>query len=146
MRHYLFLLLLAVALPVAAQVSGPPMGGPSGRFIGPPATTIAGFPGVWDFTWEGPIDAGCPCRGTITIIVNQSGELEGQWKMKGAPARMFGSTGYDQNVWLGRFSQSDDADYPMHGHFRLESRDERLLTGSYQPDGTAIAFTWKGTR
>lgn len=145
-RNILLLLFVALAVPASAQVARPPVGGPSGNFIGPPAATIAGFPGVWDFTWQGPIDWGCPCRGTITIVVNQAGELEGQWKMKGGLARMFGSVGYDQNVWLGRFSQADDVDFPVKGHFRVESRDEKLLTGSYQPDGTAIAFTWQGTR
>jgi hypothetical protein len=147
-RRALLLTLLsaAIAVPSAAQVSGPPVGGPSGNFLGPPATTIAGFLGVWDFTWQGPISSGCPCYGTISIGTNSAGELEGHWKMKGGPARMFGSTGYDQNVWIGRFEQSDEADYPMRGHFRLESRDERLLTGSYQPEGAAIPFTWKGTR
>ena len=46
----------------------------------------------------------------------------------------------------GQFAQSDEADFPVHGHFRLEFRDERTLTGSYQPDGTAIPFRWNGTR
>jgi hypothetical protein len=32
--------------------------------------------------------------------------------------------------------------YPMKGHFRLESRDPRTVTGSYRRDGTAIGFSW----
>jgi len=70
--------------------------------------------------------------------------LIGRWDLKGAPARLTGSVGYDQNVWTGRFQQSDDVDFPLRGHFRLESRGDGLLTGSYQPDGTAVPFTWRG--
>lgn len=54
--------------------------------------------------------------------------------------------GFDRNVWIGQFAQPDDVDFPQHGHFRLEYRDERTLTGSYQPDGTAVPFRWAGTR
>ena len=97
-------------------------------------------------TWQGPIYFCCPCRGTLTITTNDNGELEGVWKIKGAPATLRGSVGYDQNVWIGKFQQSDDADFPLKGHFRLESRGETLLTGSYQPDGTAIPFSWTGRR
>ncbi|HLG46767.1 MAG TPA: hypothetical protein VKY24_11045 [Reyranella sp.] len=46
--------------------------------------------------------------------------------------------GFDRNVWIGQFAQADDVDFPQHGHFRLEYRDERTLTGSYRPDGTAV--------
>jgi hypothetical protein len=66
--------------------------------------------------------------------------------MKGPGAQLTGSMGFDQNVWVGRFIQSDDADFPLKGHFRLETRGQRTLTGSYQPDGTAVAFRWSGAR
>lgn len=142
----LLALLGLVLAPAQAQVTGPPMGGPSGRFLGPPSGNAADFLGVWTLTWDGPIDAGCPCRGTLTISTDSDGNLEGLWKMKGPGATLRGSVGYDQNVWTGRFAQADDADFPMRGHFRLESRDTRTLTGSWQPDGTAIPFRWSGTR
>ena len=132
--------------PALAQMGGPSMGGPSGQFIGPPAGNSADFLGVWDLSWDGPIDGNCPCRGTLTISTNNDGDMQGLWKTKGPAATLRGSVSYDQNVWTGRFSQSDDADFPMRGHFRLESRGERNLTGSYQPDGTAVPFRWTGTR
>jgi len=142
----LMLLMLAglATVPASAQVTGPPVGGPSGQFLGPPATTAQGFMGLWDFTWEGPTGSGCPCSGTLAIGTDSQGQLIGRWDLKGAPARLTGSVGYDQNVWTGRFQQSDDVDFPLRGHFRLESRGDGLLTGSYQPDGTAVPFTWRG--
>jgi len=148
LRHIGFAMLFATlaVVPATAQVSGPPMGGPSGRFLGPPATTAQGFMGLWDLTWEGPIDAGCPCRGTLAIGTDSQGQLTGRWDLKGAPAHLSGSVGYDQNVWTGRFTQAGDVDFPMKGFFRLESRGNGLLTGSYQPDGTAVPFSWKGTQ
>ena len=146
MRRLIVLLACAVASSAFAQVSRPPMGGTSGRPLGPPSGSIEGFLGVWTLVWQGPIDAGCPCRGTLTITVNDFGELRGVWKMKGPPATLSGPVGYDRNVWAGRFEQSDEADFPMRGHFRLETRDEHLLNGSYQPEGTAIPYTWTATR
>ena len=145
------LMLLAVVVLAAAPartqgVTSAPPGGPTGQFLGPPTGNAADFLGVWNLSWDGPIDFKCPCRGTLTISTNMNGDLEGHWKMQGPPATLRGPTGYDQNVWTGRFTQSDDADFPMRGHFRLEYRDERTLTGSYQPDGTAIPFRWSGTR
>jgi hypothetical protein len=144
------ILLLALALAVEsaeAQTNiGPPVGGPSGQFLGPPSGRAGDFLGVWDMTWEGPPSFRCPCRGSITISTNSDGDLQGLWKMAGPPATMRGSVGFNQNVWIGQFSQSDDADFPMKGHFRLEFRDERTLTGSYHPDGTAIPFRWNGSR
>ncbi len=145
MRRTLVLLLCAAASSALAQVPGPPMGG-TNLPIGPPSGSIENFTGVWDLTWQGPIDSGCPCRGSLTITLNDFGELRGVWKMKGPPATLSGQVDYDRNVWAGRFEQSDDADFPMHGHFRIETRDERLLTGSYQPEGTAIPYTWTATR
>jgi hypothetical protein len=145
--HHLLLALLVLAMaPASAQMSGPPMGGPSGQFLGPPTGNAGSFLGVWELTWEGPIDARCPCRGTLSIGTNSNGDLQGVWKTRGPAATLTGSVGFNQDVWTGRFAQSDDADFPVRGHFRLESRDERTLTGSYQPDGTAIPFRWSGSR
>jgi hypothetical protein len=107
---------------------------------------VAGYLESWLEMWDGPMGAGCPCRGSLTISTNSDGDLQGLWKMPGPPATLRGSVGFNQNVWIGHFSQSDDADFPMKGHFRLEFRDERTLTGSYQPDGTAIPFRWNGSR
>jgi hypothetical protein len=145
-RPLILLLLVLVVAPAQAQLSGPPAGGPTGQFLGPPSGNAGDFLGVWDLTWDGPVDAKCPCRGSLTISANANGDLEGLWKIGGPPAKLSGSMGFDQNVWIGRFAQSDDADFPMRGHFRLEYRDERTLTGSYQPDGTAIPFSWTGSR
>jgi hypothetical protein len=146
MRAALVSLLLIAATPAQAQLSGPPVGGPSGQFLGPPTGNAADFLGVWDLTWEGPTGAGCPCRGSLTISTNARGDLQGVWKMNGPPANLRGSVGYNQDVWTGRFEQSDDVDFPMRGNFRLESRGERSLTGSYHRDGTAIPFRWSGSR
>ena len=147
MNRLLSLTLLALAVaPASAQLSGPPAGGPTGQFLGPPSGNAANFLGVWTLTWDGPIDTHCPCRGTLTISTNQNGDLEGVWKTSGLASKLSGSVGFNQNVWIGRFSQPDDVDFPLRGHFRLEYRDERTLTGSYQPDGTAVPFRWNGTR
>jgi hypothetical protein len=145
-KRLVLVLLLLGAATARAQLSGPPAGGPTGRFLGPPSGNAANFLGVWTLTWDGPIDARCPCRGTLTISTNDNGELQGLWKASGPPSRLNGPLGFDQNVWIGRFAQTDDADFPLRGHFRLEYRDERTLTGSYQPDGTTVPFRWSGTR
>lgn len=144
-RPVLFALLIASA-PVQAQLSGPPSGGPTGQFLGPPTGNAGDFLGVWSMTWEGPMGTNCPCRGTLTIVADNNGALHGTWKTNGTGATLSGSVGYNQDVWTGRFAQPDDGDFPIRGHFRLESRGERNLTGSYQPDGTAIPFSWSGTR
>lgn len=135
-----------MAMPAWAQLSGPPAGGRTGQFLGPPTGNTANFLGVWNLTWDGPVDSHCPCRGTLTISVNHNGGLEGVWKSSGLPSKLSGPVGFDQTVWIGQFAQSDEADFPIHGHFRLEYRDERTLTGSYQPDGTAVPFRWNGSR
>jgi hypothetical protein len=75
----------------------------------------------------------CPCRGTLTIVVDNNGDLRGSWKTNGPGATLSGSVGYNQDVWTGRFAQPDDADFPIRGHFRLESR------GEAQPDGLLSA-------
>jgi hypothetical protein len=147
LRLILLAVLALVTTAAQAQLNtGPSMGGPSGRFIGPPTGHAGDFLGVWDMAWEGPLHFKCPCRGSLTISTNSDGDLQGLWKMPGPPATLRGSMGFDQNVWIGRFAQTDDADFPMKGHFRLEFRDHRTLTGSYQPDGTAIPFRWSGSR
>ena len=145
-RLLLFFLFALTASPAWAQLSGPPAGGPTGQFLGPPSGDVANFLGVWNFTWDGPVDSHCPCRGTLTISTNRNGALEGVWKSAGPTSALSGPTGFNQNVWIGQFAQPDDVDFPIRGHFRLEFRDERTLTGSYQPDGTAIPFRWNGTR
>ena len=57
-----------------------------------------------------------------------------------------GALAFDQNVWAGRFAQSDAVDFPLKGHFRLEARGGTALTGSYQREGTAIPYRWSATR
>lgn len=145
-RAALAVLLALASAPAQAQLSGPPAGGPTGQFLGPPTGNAGDFLGVWTMSWSGPMGTSCPCRGTLTIVANGNGVLEGTWKTDGASARLTGSVGYNQDVWTGRFAQPDDADFPIRGYFRLESRGERNLTGSYQPDGTAIPYSWSGTR
>jgi hypothetical protein len=138
-------LLLAMA-PAGAQLPRAPSGGPTGNFLGPPSGNQADFLGAWNLRWVGPMGSSCPCSGSLTITTNAYGELQGEWKMNGPTATLQGSTGYDQNVWSGRFAQPDDVDFPIKGHFRLESRGSQALSGSYQPDGTALPFTWSATR
>lgn len=141
------LLCSVAAVAAQAQMSGPPMGGTSGRIIGPPDGHVGDFVGLWDLIWQGPTDAGCPCSGTLTITRNDFGELRGVWRtMKGPSITLSGPVGYEQNVWIGRFQQSGDVDFPLRGHFRMEARGDGLLTGSYQPEGTAIPYTWTGKR
>jgi hypothetical protein len=145
-RLVLLALFSLAATPAWAQLSGPPAGGPTGQFLGPPSGNVANFLGVWTLTWDGPIASHCPCHGTLTISTNNNGELRGTWKTSGLPSTLSGPVGFNQNVWIGHFAQPDDVDFPQRGHFRLEYRDERTLTGSYQPDGTAVPFSWKGSR
>ena len=153
-RSVLFAALLlgagAIEAVVHGQMSGPPAGGPDWTSIGPPTGTVANFLGSWDLSWDGPIDARCPCRGTLTIEMKQTADgtgLAGTWQMKGTTALLQGAVAVNQNVWVGRFAQPDDAsDFPMRGNFRLEARDANTLTGSYQPQGTAIPFRWSASR
>jgi len=134
------------------SVESAPAGGPTGQFIGPPAGNAQYFLGAWNFSWDGPIDFRCPCNGTIMIETSDgdtlTGNLRGSWTIKrGSKAILRGGVSYDQNVWTGRFEQTDDnVDFPLQGSFRLEARDQLTLTGSFQPDGTAIPFRWSGTR
>jgi hypothetical protein len=142
----LVLALLALAPPASAQLSGPPAGGPTGQFLGPPSGNASNFLGVWTLIWDGPAGTHCPCRGSLTITANHNGDIEGIWKSNGPSAKLSGPVGFNQNVWIGTFAQPDDMDFPQRGNFRIEYRDERTLTGSYQPNGTAIPFRWNGTR
>ena len=142
--------LLLLTVPALAQPAGmtPHVGGPSGNFLGPPQGNAADFLGTWNFTWDGHADSRCPCHGKLTISVAETGDLVGRWEAKEGLVVLRGSVGYDQNVWTGTFDQPDsNADFPLRGHFRLEARAEgAALTGSYQPEGTALPFHWSGTR
>jgi hypothetical protein len=141
-------LFVAAAVAAQAQVPGPPLGGPSGQFLGAPAGNARDFLGSWQLSWDGPIDSGCPCSGTLLIKPDEdvSDGFEGYWAMKGPDVLLRGRVSYDQTVWVGRFVQAGDMDFPLRGHFRFEARDSRTLTGSYHPDGTAIPFRWSARR
>lgn len=129
------------------QVVPPPSGGVLDRFIAPPGALERDFLGKWNLVWDDLGDPACPCRATLTIEVAQNGELKGYWPMKGATAVLQGGVAYDQNVWAGRFAQPDDGvDFPVKGHFRLETRGGTALTGSFQRDGMAIPYRWSATR
>lgn len=151
-RTLLAVLLLAAAAvaPAQGQMPRAPSGGPTGNFIGPPTGNVQNFLGTWAFTWDGPMDANCPCHGTITIKFDENadgGSYDGYWAMKGPDAVLHGSVGYNQNVWTGKFAQPDDGSgFPVTGRFRLELVDPQTLAGSYQRDGMTIAFRWSGTR
>jgi hypothetical protein len=140
----------ATATPAQSQMPRAPSGGPTGQFLGVPTGTVQDFLGKWTFTWDGPIDANCPCHGTMTIQFDENvdgGGLDGYWSMKGPDAVLHGSVGYNQNVWTGHFAQPDDGSgFPVTGSFRLEVVDPHTLTGSYQREGTAIGFRWNGTK
>jgi hypothetical protein len=145
----LLALLAAVASvpPLSAQVARPPSGGVLHPFVAPPGGVQMDFVGTWNATWDDPADATCPCRGTLTIEQRFDGALEGQWTLKGGIAYLQGTVAIDGNVWAGRFSQGDDIDFPLKGHFRLETRDQgKALSGSWQRDGTSIPFHWSATR
>jgi hypothetical protein len=99
------------ASPAWAQLSGPPAGGPTGQFLGPPSGNTATFLGAWTLTWDGPVDSHCPCRGTLTISANRNGDLEGVWKSNDhhhCPElkRSFASTKVRQTNSSGRLLQS----------------------------------------
>jgi hypothetical protein len=115
--------------------------------LAPPTNIQQEFLGTWNLTWDDPVNPDCPCHGTLTVQTQGDGELKGYWPMKGGAAVLFGEVAYDNNVWTGRFAQPDDLDFPIKGHFRLEARSQDGgLTGSYQRDGTSIAFRWSATR
>jgi hypothetical protein len=137
---------LATPAGVLGQEARPPMGAVD-RFLAPPSNLMTDFLGTWKLTWQDPGDPSCPCHGTLTVQVAQNGELRGSWGLKGSPAILQGGVAFDQNAWAGRFAQPDDAaDFPIKGHFRLESRGGTALSGSYQRDGTAVPYSWSATR
>lgn len=148
----------AVALVSALAVSGamaqtafdrlgPPMGGPSGRSVGPPSDHVDDFLGTWKISWTGSVGTDCPCQGILTIDAAGNGQLMGYWETRSGTYVLRGKVGYDQNTWTGRFEKpNDQADFPIKGQFSLMTRDSGKITGSYQPVGTAIGFPVNGTR
>lgn len=140
--------VVAASLPggVLGQVARPPSGRVLNRYLAPPGGLEQEFLGTWNLTWDDPADPDCPCRGTLTIEVEQDGSLKGLWSMKGAPAVLRGAVAFDQNVWAGRYAQPDDVDFPLKGNFRIEARGGSALSGSYHRDGTAIPYHWSATR
>jgi len=139
------LLPFAFAAGALGQMSGPPMGAVD-RFLAPPTNFDQQFLGTWALTWDDPADPACPCHGILTVEVQADGTLKGHWPMPSGVAVLNGELAFDQNVWAGRYAQSDDVDFPLKGHFRLESRGGAALTGSYQRDGTAIPYRWSARR
>jgi hypothetical protein len=140
-------LIAAMQGPVRAQMPPPPTGGVDNRFLAPPSSVQQTFLGTWNLTWDDPGDPKCPCHGTLDIDTRGDGELKGYWSIRNPPVILLGGVAFDNNVWAGRFAQADDnVDFPLKGHFRLETRGGTALTGSYQPDGTAISRRWSATR
>ena len=105
---------LGAALGSAGRRTDRPVPRPAAR------ATSANFLGVWNLTWDGPVDSHCPCRGTLTISVNQNGASKASGSPNGPTSTLSGPVGFNQNVWIGQFAQPDDADFPIRGHFRLE--------------------------
>lgn len=140
----------ALGATVHGQVSGPPAGGPDWKSIGPPLGNAQDFLGTWKLTWDGPVDANCPCHGMLTIEMKNTADgsgLAGYWEMKRATAVLQGAVGVDQNVWVGHWAvQNDTSDFPAKGNFRIETRGGNALTGSYQRQGMTIPFRLSGTR
>ena len=127
-----------------------PPAGRTGQSIGPPTGNAQDFLGTWKLTWDGPIDANCPCHGMLTIEVKNTADgsgLAGYWEMKRSTAVLQGAVGVDQNVWVGHWAVKDDiSDFPAKGNFRLETRGQNALTGSYQRQGMTVPFRLTGTR
>jgi len=141
-------LLLAALLPapVVGQVALPPTGGVLHRDFAPPTNIQQDFLGAWKLTWDDPLSPDCPCHGTLTIQMNADGSLKGYWPLKGGVAVLQGTVAFDNNVWAGPFAQPDTLDFPIKGHFRLETRGVGGLTGSYHRNGTSIPYHWSATR
>ncbi len=146
----LLLAVSAIDATVHGQVARPPAGGPDWSSIGPPTGNAQDFLGTWKLTWDGPVDANCPCHGMLTIEVKNTADgsgLAGYWEMKRSTAVLQGAVGVDQNVWVGHWALPDDtSDFPMKGNFRIETRGGNALTGSYQREGMTIPFRLSGTR
>ena len=132
---------------VRGQVARPPSGGVLDRYLAPPSGVEQAFIGTWNLVWDDPGDPDCPCRGSLAIEADNDGILKGYWSRKGPTVILRGDMAFDQNVWAGRFGQADDnVDFPLKGHFRLETRGGTALSGSYQRDGTTIPRRWSATR
>ena len=144
MKSWMVVALVLLPITAFSQVSRPPLGAPD-RFLAPPTNIQQDFLGIWNLTWQDPVNPDCPCHGTLTIETQPDGELRGRWALKSGTAVLLGGVDFDGNAWAGRFAQSDDLDFPLKGHFRLETRSGGL-TGSYQRDGTAVPFSWSATR
>jgi hypothetical protein len=141
------ILVAGAFAPAFAQVALPPPGGALHPFLAPPSGLAQDFIGTWNLSWDDPPNRDCPCRGTLTIWADSDGALKGQWPLPGGAAALKGEIALNNDAWAGTFSQGDDVDFPIKGHFRLEARDTgRALTGSYQRDGTTIPFRWSATR
>ena len=133
--------------PVLGQVPRTPSGGVDNRFLAPPSGVQQSFLGTWNLTWDDPGDPKCPCHGTLEIDTQADGSLKGYWSIQSPAVILQGGMAFDNNVWAGQFAQPDDnVDFPLKGHFRLETRGGPALTGSYQRDGTAIPRRWSATR
>jgi hypothetical protein len=149
MRNTLIAFLLLAALPAAAQISGPPTGGPTGMSIGPLGTARphAGFDGVWTLQWQDP-RSNCPCIGTLTLQADQAnGGYTGTWVRPDGTATLRGEASLDQRVMQGKYSLPDDGSgFARHGFFRLEHPDDNTLTGSWKAENATISFTWSATR
>ena len=154
-RPLLALLLTAGALGLAmpgpglAQISRPPSGGVDNRFLAPPSGVQQTFLGTWNLTWDDPGDPKYLMEYVDGLVLRTQadGSLKGYWSIKNPPVILEGGMAFDNNVWAGRFAQPDaNVDFPLKGHFRLETRGGTTLTGSYQRDGTAIPRRWSATR
>jgi hypothetical protein len=144
-----WLAIAAVMLPAIglAQVARPPSGGVIHRDFQTPSGVQQQFLGSWILTWDDPVDPSCPCHAVLTIETKQDGALKGYWPLKGGTAVLDGEVSFSNSVWVGRFAQADDLDFPLKGHFRLEARDMGGgLTGSYHRDGASIPFRWSATK
>ena len=144
MKRAMLLALAMLPAPALGQMSGPPMGAVD-RFLAPPTNVQQDFLGTWNLTWQDPVNPDCPCHAALTIQMEPSGDLKGTWPLKGGAAVLVGGVAFDGNAWAGTFAQSPDLDFPIKGHFRLETRSGGL-TGSYHRDGTSIPYSWSATR
>lgn len=141
---------MAGAIPAGAQLPRPPTGGPGNVPVNPPTTGFKSFVGDWKLSWDDPGDPNCPCRGMLSIDIDENTDgtsLAGHWSTKDGKATLRGTMSYNADYWSGRFSFPDDGTgFPVKGNFRLELRDANALTGSYQREGMGIPFRWSATR
>lgn len=141
---------LAGSWPAGAQLPRPPTGGPGNVPVNPPTTGFERFVGAWTLSWDDPADPNCPCRGALRIDIEETfdgASLAGRWSTKDGQAILQGTMSYNADYWSGRFAFPDDGTgFPVKGNFRLELRDARTLTGSFQREGMAIPFRWSAIR